>query len=47
MTFAGVARNAPPCLSLDIGATKVEVAIVHADGTLSRRERLVAWAGEL
>jgi glucokinase len=41
MTFAGVARNAPPCLALDIGATKVEGAIVHADGTLSRRERLV------
>ncbi len=41
MTFAGVARNAPPCLALDIGATKVEAAIVHADGTLSRRERLV------
>jgi glucokinase len=41
MTFAGVARNAPPCLALDIGATKVEAAIVHADGSLSRRERLV------
>jgi glucokinase len=41
MTFAGVARNAPPCLALDIGATKVEAAIVHADGTLTRRERLV------
>jgi glucokinase len=41
MTFAGVARNAPPCLALDIGATKVEAAIVHADGTLSRRARLV------
>src|SRR5664280_3386551 len=41
MTFAGVARNAPPCLALDIGATKVEAAIVHADGTLSGRARLV------
>jgi glucokinase len=41
MTFAGVARNAPPCLALDIGATKVEAAIVHADGTLSRRVRLI------
>jgi glucokinase len=28
-------------LALDIGATKVEAAIVHADGTLARRERLV------
>jgi glucokinase len=28
-------------LALDIGATKVEAAIVHADGTLSRRARLV------
>jgi glucokinase len=41
MTSAGVARNAPPCLALDIGATKVEAAIVHADGTLARRERLI------
>jgi glucokinase len=41
MTFAGEARNAPPCLALDIGATKVEAAIVHADGSLTRRARLV------
>jgi glucokinase len=41
MSFAGVARNAPPCLALDIGATKVEAAIVHADGTLARRARLI------
>ncbi len=41
MTFGGVARNAPPCLALDIGATKVEVAVVHADGSLAHRNRLV------
>ena len=41
MTDAGAANLAAPCLALDIGATKVEAAIVHADGTLSRRARLV------
>src|ERR1700688_462885 len=40
MTDVGVARNAPPCLALDIGATKVEAAIVDADGTLRARARI-------
>jgi glucokinase len=40
MTDVGVARNAPPCLALDIGATKVEAAIVDADGSLRSRSRI-------
>jgi glucokinase len=40
MTHIGVARNAPPCLALDIGATKVEAALVDAAGTLSSRSRI-------
>jgi glucokinase len=40
MTDVGVARNAPPCLALDIGATKVEAALVDAAGTLSARSRI-------
>ena len=40
MTDVGVARNAPPCLALDIGATKVEAALVDADGTLRARSRI-------
>jgi glucokinase len=40
MTDAGVARHAPPCLALDIGATKVEAAIVDVDGTLRSRSRI-------
>jgi glucokinase len=40
MTHIGVARNAPPCLALDIGATKVEAALVDATGTLSSRSRI-------
>ncbi|HEY5438893.1 MAG TPA: ROK family protein, partial [Acidimicrobiales bacterium] len=41
MTVVGVARNAPPCLALDIGATKVEAALVGRDGTLHERERIL------
>src|SRR5665213_360132 len=41
MTDVGVARNAPPCLALDIGATKVEAALVGSDGTLHERERIL------
>ena len=41
MTDVGVARNAPPCLALDIGATKVEAALVRADGLIDVRERLL------
>jgi glucokinase len=40
MTDVGVARHAPPCLAMDIGATKVEAAIVDADGTLRSRSRI-------
>jgi glucokinase len=40
MTPIGVARNAPPCLALDIGATKVEAALVDGDGTLRARSRI-------
>jgi glucokinase len=40
MTDVGVARNAPPCLALDIGATKVEAALVDPSGTLSARARI-------
>jgi glucokinase len=40
MTDVGVARNAPPCLALDIGATKVEAALVDGDGTLRSRLRI-------
>ncbi|MHB8379597.1 MAG: ROK family protein [Acidimicrobiales bacterium] len=40
MTVVGDAPSASPCLALDIGATKVEAAIVSADGSLVRRERL-------
>ena len=40
MTDVGVARNAPPCLALDIGATKVEAAIVDPDGTIHSRTRI-------
>ena len=40
MTSVGDAPSAPPCLALDIGGTKVEAAIVSADGSLVRRERL-------
>ncbi len=40
MTGGGVARNAPPVLALDIGATKVEAAIVDVDGTVASRSRI-------
>jgi glucokinase len=40
MTDVGDASSASPCLALDIGGTKVEAAIVSADGSLVRRERL-------
>ena len=41
MIVVGEARNAPPCLALDIGATKVEAALVHVDGVITVRERLL------
>jgi glucokinase len=40
MTDLGVARNAPPCLALDIGATKLEAALVDGAGTLGARSRI-------
>jgi glucokinase len=40
MIAVGGARRASPCLALDIGATKVEAAIVASEGTISRRSRL-------
>jgi glucokinase len=40
MTGGGVARNAPPVLALDIGATKVEAALVDGDGTVASRSRI-------
>ena len=40
MTDVGDADSASPCLVLDIGGTKVEAAIVSADGSLVRHERV-------
>ncbi len=41
MTDAGDVRSASPCLALDIGATKIEAAIVSSDGTIEFRDRLL------
>lgn len=41
MTDAGVAKLAAPCLALDIGATKIEGALVSPDGRVENRERLL------
>ncbi len=41
MTALGVAHNAPPCLALDIGATKVDAALVQRDGSVIERERIL------
>jgi glucokinase len=41
MTDAGAALLAVPCLALDIGATKIEGALVQPDGTVLSRERLL------
>ncbi len=41
MTSAGDAPRAFPCLALDIGATKVECALVRVDGTLGSRDRIL------
>jgi glucokinase len=40
MTPAGSATLAAPCLALDIGATKIDGALVARDGAVLRRERL-------
>jgi glucokinase len=41
MTDIGDTRVASPCLALDIGATKVEAAIVRHDGTIEFRDRIL------
>jgi len=40
MTGAGGARRASPCLALDVGATKVDAALVLPGGSIERRARL-------
>jgi glucokinase len=40
MTRVGDALSASPCLAIDIGATKVDVAVVQRDGLLLGRGRL-------
>ena len=40
MIASGGARDASPCLALDIGATKFEAAIVAPDGAIESRGRL-------
>jgi glucokinase len=49
MTDAGVATRAIPCLAIDIGASKVDAALVHPDGALIARGRVdvVTNAGRL
>jgi len=45
MSSTGAGDNAAPCLALDIGASKIDGALVAADGTILIRERLIV--GEL
>ncbi|HEY5267245.1 MAG TPA: ROK family protein [Acidimicrobiales bacterium] len=40
MIDIGGARRASPCLALDIGASKVEAAIVTSEGVITSRDRL-------
>lgn len=40
MTDVGDARSASPCLCIDIGATKVEVAVITPEGDFTARARL-------
>ena len=40
MTRVGDALSASPCLALDIGATKADVAVVYPDGSITVRARL-------
>jgi glucokinase len=40
MNDTGGARDASPCLALDIGASKVDVAVVDHDGTINSRGRI-------
>lgn len=41
MSSTGAGDNAAPCLALDIGASKIDGALVAADGTILIRERLI------
>ena len=41
MTSSEDARRASSCLALDIGATKVEVGVVRADGVVTHRGRIL------
>lgn len=40
MTTAGIATMAIPCLAIDIGASKVDVALVSSDGVVLTRGRM-------
>lgn len=40
MNDTGGARRASPCLALDIGASKVDLAVVDPDGTIRSRRRI-------
>ncbi|HWD96802.1 MAG TPA: ROK family protein [Acidimicrobiales bacterium] len=40
MTSAGGALSASPCLAIDIGASKVDIAVVESDGSFLARDRL-------
>ena len=40
MNDTGGARDASPCLAIDIGASKVDVAVVQRDGSILARDRL-------
>ena len=46
MTTLGDATRASPCLALDIGASKVEVAVVSGDGTVNGSERVDVGANQ-
>jgi glucokinase len=40
MTVIGDAHSASPCLAIDIGASKVDIAVVQPDGSIVARGRL-------
>jgi glucokinase len=40
MNDTGGARDASPCLALDIGASKVEIAVIDSGGTIHSRARI-------
>jgi len=41
MNPLGVSHRATPCLALDIGGTKVDVALIDGDGAITERERVL------